>query len=159
VVKISIPELVDDKTFKRLGDNMADELSGKYMEDLQKTFFFTDVTLVWNQTKRAFTSLGELGLRSIEKAQIERKINGKIEITKRRGGDDFVMYLQHGNGSWYYFKYQKGTMAVISSDLLFNNAIKEGQEKVSKIKDDYRLRIASISDRNKFVRAQKQVTE
>jgi hypothetical protein len=50
-------------------------------------------------------------------------------------------------------------MAVISSDLLFNNAIKEGQEKVSKIKDDYRLRIASISDRNKFVRAQKQVTE
>jgi hypothetical protein len=159
VVKISIPELVDDKTFKRLGDNMADELSGKYMEDLQKTFFFTDVTLVWKQTKRAFTSLGELGLRSIEKAQIERKINGKIEITKRRGGDDFVMYLQHGNGSWYYFKYQKGTMAVISSDLLFNNAIKEGQEKVSKIKDDYRLRIASISDRNKFVRAQKQVTE
>ncbi|MCG9880009.1 MAG: hypothetical protein MH472_05370 [Bacteroidia bacterium] len=159
VVKISIPELVDDRSFKRLGDNMVDELSGKYMEELQKTFFFTDVTLVWNQTKRAFTSQGDLGLRSIEKSLIERKINGKIEITKRRGGDDFVMYLQHANGSWYYFKYQKGTMAAVSSDKFFNDAIKEGQEKISKIKEDYRLRIASISDRNKFVRAQKQVVE
>jgi hypothetical protein len=138
---------------------MEDELSGKYMEELQQSFFFTDVTLVWNQSKRAFTSQGDLGLRSMNKSLIERKINGKIEITKRRGGDDFVMYLQHANGSWYYFKYQKGIMAAISSDLLFNNAIKEGQEKISKIKEDYRLRIASISDRNKFVRAQKQTIE
>lgn len=159
VVKISIPELVEEKSFKRLGDNMVDELSGKYMDELQKTFFFTDVTLVWNQTKRAFVSQGDLGLRSIEKSLIERKINGKIEITKRRGGDDFVMYLQHANGSWYYFKYQKGTMAVVSSDKFFNDAVKEGQEKISKLKEDYRLRIASISDRNKFVRAQKQVEE
>lgn len=159
VVKISIPELVEEKSFRRLGDNMVDELSGKYMDELQKTFFFTDVTLVWNQTKRAFVSQGDLGLRSIEKSLIERKINGKIEITKRRGGDDFVMYLQHANGSWYYFKYQKGTMAVVSSDKFFNDAVKEGQEKISKLKEDYRLRIASISDRNKFVRAQKKVEE
>jgi hypothetical protein len=159
VIKISLPELVEEKTFKRFGDNMEDELSGKYMEELQQSFFFTDVTLVWNQSKRAFTSQGDLGLRSMNKSLIERKINGKIEITKRRGGDDFVMYLQHANGSWYYFKYQKGIMAAISSDLLFNNAIKEGQEKISKIKEDYRLRIASISDRNKFVRAQKQTIE
>lgn len=159
VIKISLPELVEEKTFKRFGDNMEDELSSKYMEELQQTFFFTDVTFGWNQGKRAFISQGDLGLRSINKSLIERKINGKIEITKRRGGDDFVMYIQHGNGSWYYFKYQKGIMAALSSDLLFNNAIKEGQEKISKIKEDYRLRIASISDRNKFVRAQKQVTE
>jgi hypothetical protein len=98
-------------------------------------------------------------MRSIGKTLIERKINGKIEITKRRGGDDFVMYLQHANGSWYYFKYQKGTMATVSSDKFYNDAIKEGQEKISKINDDYRIRIGSISDRNKFVRAQKQVTE
>ncbi len=157
VVNISIPEFVDDRTFKRLGENMEDELSGKYMEDLQKTFFLTDVTMVWRQSSRSFNSIGELGLRSIEKRLVERKITGSINITKKRGGDEFVMYLQQGNGSWYYFKYQKGVMAVIGSDQLFNQAVKDNIDKVSKEKKDYSLRQANISDRNKFVRAQKNL--
>lgn len=156
VINVSIPELVDDKVYKRLGDNMEDELSGKNMEDLQKTFFFTDVSLAWNQATRSFSSFGELGLRSIEKSLIERKIKGKIEITKRRGGDDIVIYLQQPGGSWYYFKYQKGVMAVISSDVLFNEMIKANVDKVSKEKEDYKIRQANISDRNKFVRALKK---
>jgi hypothetical protein len=81
VVNISIPEFVDDKTFKRLGENMEDELNTKNMEDLQKTFFFTDVTMVWRQNGRSFNSIGELGLRSIEKNLIERKITGSINIS------------------------------------------------------------------------------
>jgi hypothetical protein len=157
VVNISIPEFVDDKTFKRLGENMEDELNTKNMEDLQKTFFFTDVTMVWRQNGRSFNSIGELGLRSIEKNLIERKITGSINISKKRGGDEFVMYLQQGNGSWYYFKYQKGVMAVIGSDLLFNQAVKDNIDKVSKEKKDYSMRQANISDRNKFVRAQKNL--
>lgn len=155
VLRSSIPELVDEKVYKRLGDNMEEEISSKNMESLLKTFFFSDVTLIWNQPTRSFGSVGELGLRSIERAAVERKVNGKIEITRRRGGDDLVIYLQQPGGSWYYFKYQKGVMAVVSSDLLFNEAIKANVDKVSKIKEDYKLRQAGISDRNKFVRALK----
>ncbi len=156
VIKISIPELVEEKTFKKLGDNMEEELSTKNMEDLLKTFFFTDVTLVWNTATRSFGSTGELGLRSIDKNLIERRIKGKIEITKKRGGDDLVIYIQQPQGSWYFFKYQKGVMAVISSDILFNEIIKANIDKVSKEKEDYKIRQANISDRNKFVRAQKK---
>ncbi|MCF8254671.1 MAG: hypothetical protein K9J84_08845, partial [Bacteroidia bacterium] len=101
----------------------------------------------------AFMSNGELGIRSIEKNLIERRIEGNIIITKRRGGDDIVIYLQHDNGSWYYFKYQKGVMAVVSSDLLFNEVLKNNIDKISKEKSDYKIRQANISDRNKFVRA------
>lgn len=156
VIKSSIPELVDEKVYKRLGDNMEEELSSKNMEDLQKTFFFTDVTLSWNTATRSFSSVGDIGLRSIEKNQVERKIKGKIEITHRRGGDDFVLYLQQPHGSWYYFKYQKGVMAVISSDILFNEILKTNIDKISKEKEDYKIRVASVSDRNKFVRAMKK---
>lgn len=156
VIKISIPELVDDKVYKRLSDNMEDELSSKNMEDLQKTFFIADVTLSWNQTARSFVSVGDLGLRSIDKFLVERKVKGKIEITHKRGGDDLVIYLQQPQGSWYYFKYQKGVMAVISSDLLFNEILKTNIDKISKEKEDYKLRQANISDRNKFVRASKK---
>ncbi len=156
VIKISIPELVDEKTYKRLSENMEEELSRKNMEDLQKTFFFTDVTLGWNSPTRSFGSTGDIGLRSIDKNLIERKIKGKIEITKKRGGDDLIIYLQQPQGSWYFFKYQKGVMAVLSSDILFNEIIKINIDKVSKEKEDYKIRQANISDRNKFVRAQKK---
>jgi hypothetical protein len=156
VIKISIPELVDEKTYKRLSENMEEELSSKNMEDLQKTFFFTDVTLGWNSPTRSFGSTGDIGLRSIDKNLIERKIKGKIEITKKRGGDDLIIYLQQPQGSWYFFKYQKGVMAVLSSDILFNEIIKINIDKVSKEKEDYKIRQANISDRNKFVRAQKK---
>jgi hypothetical protein len=156
VLKISIPELVDEKIYRRLGENMEEELSSKNVDDLQKTFFFTDVTMVWNTPLKTFSSTGELGLRSIDKNLIERRIKGKIEITQKRGGADLVIYLQQPQGSWYFFKYQKGVMAVISSDILFNEIIKANIDKVSKEKEDYKIRQANISDRNKFVRAQKK---
>jgi hypothetical protein len=44
-------------------------------------------------------------------------------------------------------------MNVISSDIVFNEAIKKGADKVSG--DGYTLRQASISDRNKLLRAMK----
>ena len=156
VLKISLPELVDEKLLKRLSDNMEDEISGKNVEDLQKTFFISDLTLAWSQPTRSYVSVGEIGLRSIDKNLVERKVKGKIEITKRRGGDDMVIYLQQPQGSWYYFKYQKGVMAVMSSDILYNEILKTNIDKISKEKEDYKLRQANISDRNKFVRAMKK---
>ena len=154
VVNISIPELVDDKIFNRLSEDASEELSSKNMNDLEKTFFFTDVQIVWNQQLRTFESVGELGLRSIEKNPIERKINATIKIKRTRGGDEFIMYISQG--SWYYFRYQKGIMAVVSSDPIFNETLKQNIDKISKQADDYSLRQANTSDRNKFVKGMKK---
>jgi hypothetical protein len=154
VVNISIPELVDDKIFSRLSEDASEELSSKNMTDLEKTFFFTDVQMVWNQQLRTFESVGELGLRSIEKNPIERKIKATIKIKRTRGGDEFIMYISQG--SWYYFRYQKGIMAVVSSDPIFNETLKQNIDKISKQADDYSLRQANTSDRNKFVKGMKK---
>jgi hypothetical protein len=154
VINISIPELVDDKVFKRLSEDAADELNSKNMVDLEKTFFFTDVPLVWNHSTRTFNNVGDLGLRSIEKTLIERKIKANLQIKRTRGTDEFILYIN--TGSWYFFKYQKGIMTVISSDKLFNETLKNNIDKVAKQADDYSLRQANISDRNKFVKALKK---
>jgi glucan-binding YG repeat protein len=157
VLKYSIPNMVEDKTFKRLGDNMEEELAGKNLEELQKTFFITDLQFNWDQSRRAFTNnTGDFGLRSIDKYLVERRINGKVEIVKKRGGDEMTIYLQQPQGSWYYFKYQKGVMAILSSDILFNELIKTNIDRVSKEKEGYQIRQANISDRNKFVRSLKK---
>ncbi|GAB1447599.1 hypothetical protein MASR2M44_05950 [Bacteroidota bacterium] len=157
VLKAAIPNMVEEKTFSKLGDNMEDELGGKLLEELQKTFFITDIQLSWEPSKRAFTNhSGEIGLKSIDKYPIERRIKGKLEIVRKRGGDEITLYIQPEKGSWYFVRYQRGIMAVISSDQLFNEAIKVNIDKISKEFEDYKIRQANISDRNKFVRALKK---
>ena len=98
VLRYSIPNMVEDKTFKKLGDNMEDELGSKNLEELQKMFFITDLQFTWDQSRRAFTNAsGDFGLRSIDKYLVERRISGKVEIVKKRGGDEMTIYLQQPN--------------------------------------------------------------
>ena len=85
---------------------------------------------------------------------VERNIKANLQIKRTRGGDEFIMYIN--TGSWYYFRYQKGIMSVISSDKLFNEVFKNNIDKVAKQADDYSLRQANISDRNKYVKALKK---
>ncbi len=156
-LKFSIPNMVEEKTYNKLSENLEDELSSKTLEELQKTFFITDLQMVWDQSRRAFTNnTGDFGIKSIDKFLIERRLTGKVEIVKKRGGDEMTIYLQQPQGSWYFFRYQKGIMAVLSSDILFNEVIKTNIDKVSKEKEGYQIRQANISDRNKFVRSLKK---
>lgn len=143
------------KQKKKLSTNIEDELTGKNIEPLQKGFFVSDISLAWNQPTRSFTSVGEFGIRSIDKLLLERKVGGKLEILKKRSGDEFTLYLLPAAGGWYYFKYQRGVMATIASDPLFNELIKVNIDKVSKQYEDYKIRQASIAERNKFVKALK----
>ena len=90
-------------------------------------------------------------MRSIDKYSIERRLQGRIQILKTRTKEELVIYLQQNNGSWYYFKYSKGNLSILGSDPLFNEALKAGMDKLNG--DGFTVRLASISDRNKIMRA------
>ncbi len=151
ILNIAIPEFVDDKILKKLSDDASDDLNGKLLNDLFKTFFITELKLKWDQPTRTFINDGVIGVRSIDKYLIERKLQARVQITKSRTKEELVIYMQQNNGTWYYLKYSKGNMGILSSDISFNEAIKKGADKVSG--DGYTLRLASVSDRNKLLRA------
>jgi hypothetical protein len=68
LLKYSIPNMVEEKTYNKLSENLEDELSSKTLEELQKTFFITDLQMVWDQSKRAFTNnTGDFGVKIIDK--------------------------------------------------------------------------------------------
>ncbi len=152
-LSIALPELVDDKGYKKMGDDMVAELSDKNIDNLFKTIFIADATMAWSQSTRSFVSLDDIGIRSFDKYLFEHKIKARLEIKKLRSGDDFTLYLMGASGSWYYFKYQKTVMSILASDPVFNEMIKANIDKLSA--DDYKLRQGSISDRNKLVRIMK----
>lgn len=151
----AVSDLVSNpKTLEMVLDELPDK-SLRLEDELRKPIGLSSVSLKWNQPTRSFISEGDINLNSIDKNKIERKLKGRIELTKKRSGDDLTLYMQTSEGSWYFFKYQRGVLFVLSSDPLFNQYVKENMDKISKKESNFALRQASYGDRNKFVRNMK----
>jgi hypothetical protein len=96
----------------------------KFPSELEHTIMFNELKLVWNQETRSFRSDGKLGIGSIYKNAVNKKIDGYIEIIKKRSGEQLNMYLKFDDNLWYYFNYANSLMQAISSDEVFNTNIK-----------------------------------
>ncbi len=148
----ALAELVDDKNIKRVVEEIQEDNSIKLINNLEKTIFISELNMKWNPLTKSLQSEGDIGINSFDKYKLERKVKGKMELIKRRSGDDFTLFIQSIAGSWYYFKFQKGVMYTVGSDALYNKLIKDNIDKISK-NDDYKLRLANISAKNQFLRA------
>ena len=112
-------------------------LYGEYQSsvpELKHTLFITNIKLVWNQASRSYRSEGKISLGSINGNQINKQLDGYIELTKRRNGDLVDIYLELDRKNWYYFGYTRGVMSVLSSNREFNVAIEEEKTNQRKMK-------------------------
>jgi hypothetical protein len=134
-------------------------LSGQFKRiptELQKTFFFADITFKWDDVEETFVSEGPIGIATIGKKQIFRYVKGKVELAKSRSADILRVYLELDPGNWYYFEYKLGIMNITSTDKEFVTAITELKEDKTKTKDDegnkfaYQV-VASRKKRDDFV--------
>lgn len=117
-----------------VGTEKADELvsqmslNGKIKrmpDEINKRFFFNDVKFKWNEDQNSYKSFGKIGVANINKEEVNKYLDGKIMITKKRSGDLIDILLEADANTWYYFSYRRGLMKVISSNEDFNNQIKE----------------------------------
>lgn len=151
-----------------LGKEQADKLISqlnlygsykKFPDDLKKTLFITDLKMKWNKDTRSYTSYGQIGIGNINKAQVNKYVDGRIELVKKRGGDILNIYLELDQGNWYYFNYTRGTMLAVSSNEAFNTVLKELKpEKREKAGDkdkkepNYYFNICPPSKKTQFLR-------
>ena len=96
----------------------------KLPEELKSSFVFSNIKFNWNSTRNSFISSGPISVAMINKQQVGRKMNGLIEIQKKRTGDIVNIFLAPSEQSWYFFSYTRGVMQAISSETAFNDAIK-----------------------------------
>lgn len=122
-----------DKLISEL--NLGGQLK-KIPDEIQHTFYFADVTLVWNEVDQSFQSTGPIGIAHLDKKQVFRYVNGKIEIERRRSFDVFTMYLELDRGNWYFFEYKNEVMSVSSSDQEFMTVLMEVKEDNRRIKEN-----------------------
>ena len=57
----------------------------------------------------------------------------KLNLPKKRNGDEFTIYLQLTKDDWYFFNFRNNIMQVISSNLEFNDLIIKAQQDKSEM--------------------------
>jgi hypothetical protein len=163
-------DLTDEKYNKRISDIIGKDrneilqaelgLYGKYQnvpQELIHTLFFTKVDLFWNQDTRSYRSTGKIGLGSISGNQIHKMVDGYMELSKRRSGDLFDVYLQLDRNMWYYFAYTRGVMHVLSSNSTFNLTVgnlktKQRQLKTKRDEEPYIFIVSTGRKKDMFLR-------
>lgn len=85
-----------------------------------RQWVFTDIQLIWNQSTRSFMSVGPLSIANINRSQVNKNVEGFLEIEKSRSGDAFTIHLMLNAKQWFFFNYQRGIMQAMSSSNQFN---------------------------------------
>ena len=167
---VDLTRVVFEKGMREmLGKDKADKLISqlnlygsykKFPDELKKTFFFNDIKMIWNKNTRSYTSVGQIGIGNINKTQLNKYVDGHIELIKKRSGDILNIYLELSENNWYYFNYTRGTMLAVSSLEAFNTIIKElKSDKRKKAGEkgvpDYNFNICPPSKKAMFLRKNK----
>ena len=92
--------------------------------DFAKSFLFSNVDLKWSPVYKAFYSVGKIEVASIQKKDINKSVNGYIEIRKSGKGDIINIYLEPTPNHWYFITYNDNRLATISSDDEVNTVIR-----------------------------------
>ncbi len=151
VFRKGMAEMLDDpKKFERFEKRLKEDGKFTMNDELEKTFFFTDMKMTWHTRNRVFTGEGEMGLQAVGKKQLGKNVTVKIAINKNKAGDAMYMLIRNKRGGWYFFIYNKGTLGLLSSDNTFAELADKDAKKVKA--ENTRIRAASIKQKQRFDR-------
>ncbi len=128
-----------------VGSRRAEDLSSeislygamrKIPEEMNKTIIFADIQLYYNSNTRSFIYQGPVGIGNVKDKQINRYVDGKIEISREKSGDIFTILLEVSENVWYLFDYSRGRMMVLSGNDAFNKVIRDTKPDKRKIQDE-----------------------
>lgn len=156
-----------------LGKEKADKLIAeinlygkpkKSVDELEHTLFLSNLNMIWDKKNNAYVSEGPLAINTIRKTPVNKKVDGRIALWKKRTGDILDIYLEADKNNWYYFRYTKGLLTAVSSDPAFNKIIQDlksdkRESKGEKGQTPYQYAIGSEQQKNLFVRKFKQQEE
>jgi hypothetical protein len=150
---------VEEKEFEKLKSEF--ELVGKFRrfpDALAKRMVLADVKLSYDSVSRSYVSHGTIGIGNIGDQPVNRYLNGKIELSRKRNGDEFTFYLEISPGDWYFFNYRNNILQFLSSDLNLNDRIKEAQlnrpeqKRLDNLWKGYRYTLSTDRKKRDFMR-------
>lgn len=146
---------------KELGDKLVSQLNlygafKKIPKEVRHNIMFSDANMYWEQRTQSFKSDGALGIGVIDKKQVNKYVQGYVQVVRKKGKEKLCMYIEINDNLWYYFEYQNGVMRVVSSADDFNAIITElkpdkREAKGEKSQGPYTFMLGTERAKRKFV--------
>jgi hypothetical protein len=159
-----LTELIGQERFDALRTEIS--LFGSVKEvppELKHTIMFNELKLQWNDQTNSYLSVGKIGIASINNTQINKRVDGLIEIQLKRSGDICDIYLQMNRHTWYYFGYTRGVMQIHSSNQEFLDKMIVMKPNERRLKVDsgesYIYMVSTDVKKNTFVRKYRDIVE
>ena len=95
----------------------------KLSPKLLHTLLLSKVDLRWSEKKRAWYSVGKLGIAGIGKQSLNALIDGYVEIRRENATDVVEIYLEPEPQTWYYLKYANNLLLAKSQSEAFDGEI------------------------------------
>ena len=100
----------------------------------EATMILNEVKMKWDPIRKSFYSTSKLGIGTIGNIQVNKFVDGYIEIFKKRSGDLMTLYINLGDDRYYVFTYTKSVMQVSSSNPDFLLPIQTQKSSEQKVK-------------------------
>jgi hypothetical protein len=150
-------------------DAMKSELSlfGTVKEapaELKHSIMFNELKLRWDDEANSWVSVGKIGIASINNVQVNKRVDGLLELQIKRSGNILDFYLQIDRRTWYYFGYTRGVLQVHSSNKDFLDRImklkpNERRLKVTNGGESYIYMVSTDVKKNSFLRRYRDLQE
>lgn len=102
--------------------------------ELESTISFSYLRMKWDHENNSFVSEGRLGIGSIGNVQVNKRVNGFLEIYKLNTGDRMTLYIELAPEKYYVFYYVRGSMQVSSHNPLFTEPINDMRNRERRVR-------------------------
>ncbi len=160
-------DFIYKKLNHRDADRLVKEISsyGSYKRipsQFKYAILFSDLKMQWDDNSKSFISMGRLGVANIGNEQINRQLNGYVQLQRNRRGDVLNIYIEISRQKWYFFSYSNGLMQALSSDEDFNNEITSLKPSKRKSREgegrgSYEFDISTLRKKGDFVYKMRQI--
>ncbi|MFP4556340.1 MAG: hypothetical protein ACLFNU_05665 [Bacteroidales bacterium] len=103
-------------------------------KELESTISFSYLKMKWDHKNSSFVSEGRLGIGNLGNTQVNKRVNGFIEIYKRNTGDRMTIYIELAPDKYYVFYYVRGSMQVSSHNPLFTEPINDMRKRERRVR-------------------------
>jgi len=133
--------ITDDKKYDKVIKDVEEFGELKQLDVTKRDFVISGMKFYYSHTLNAFVSTEPIELVTLKGKNINRKLNSRLMIERRRSGPRVALYIEVTKYDYFYFEFQRGNMFVYSTDKDFNLLLRSKSGKVSS--RNYRVRPSS----------------
>ncbi len=116
------------------------------IDKLKPLIVLSNLKMSYVDTMDAFISQGPYQLVTYNKLNVQKQIDGLVEISKRKPAEKLSLLLESTPGSYYYFSFVSNYLDFLTSDYAYYDKMKLLAPKIEKGQGNFRIREAGLDD-------------